>query len=241
MKFSASFALAAFAIGSAVADNTIADNSAALAERDLQTVTSVITNVQTGMRNLNQALQSFNGDPAALSRSASELVNTLRQGATAVQGTTELTIQEAVNLQQSVGGLQSEGQTLVRNLEAQKPRLQQANLCDVVRQQVGQVNQGAGQLITAVVGKVPEGVRQIAQQMTQAFTQVLAQTEQSFSAQRCVNGQASGNSTNLPGSGTGNNGGNGQAINQPGRAAASALSAGLGGIVAAAVFACLML
>jgi hypothetical protein len=192
------------------------------------------------MRNLNQALQSFNGDPSGLQRSAGELVNTLRQGATAVQGTTELTIQEAVGLQQSVGGLQSEGQTLVRNLEAQKPRLQQANLCDVVRQQVGQVNQGAGQLITAVVGKVPEGVRQIAQQMTQAFTQVLAQTEQSFSAQQCVNGQASGNSTNLPGSGNGNSG-NGQAVNQPGRAGASALSAGVTGIVVAAVFACLML
>lgn len=239
MKFSSNIALAALAVGSAVADNT-------LAERDLQTVTTVISNVEQSMRQLDQAVQSFNGDPNNLQRAAGQLVQTLQQGSTAVQGTTELTVQEAVTLQQSVGGLQTEGQSLVRNLESQKPRLQQANQCDTVRQSVGQVSQGATQLITAVVNKVPQGVRQIAQQMTQGLTQALSQTEQSFAPGSCVNanGQGGGvaqNGTTIPGQ----QAGNGQQVNNPGNGqqvnAARSLAVSVGGAVVAVAVASLML
>ncbi|KAM0328825.1 hypothetical protein ACHAQA_005241 [Verticillium albo-atrum] len=209
MKITTGFSLLALAVGTAFAETpTPASNDApALVARELAVVTGVINQVGTGIASLDRAVQGFTNDPTAVQQASSQLINTFRQGASSIQGTTELTLQEALQLQQLVGGLQTNGQSLVRNLQAKKPAFQQANLCDIVRSQVADVTTGASTLIDAIVSKVPQAAQQIAAQMAAGFTRTLQESAQSFSAQNCVN--AGGQTGGGVGGGTGTGNGNG--------------------------------
>ncbi|KAM0283747.1 hypothetical protein ACHAQH_002336 [Verticillium albo-atrum] len=208
MKITTHLTLLAMALSPALAEKpTPAGREApALVARDLATVTGVINQVGTGISSLDRAVQSFTTDPTQVQQASQQLINTFRQGATSIQGSTELTLQEAIQLQQLVGGLQSSGQSLVRNLQAKKPAFQQANLCDIVRSQVADVTTGASGLIDAIVGKVPQAAQQIAAQMAAGFTRTLQESAQGFSAQNCVNagGQTGGGAGVGVGTGTGN-------------------------------------
>ncbi|EEY20370.1 cell wall protein [Verticillium alfalfae VaMs.102] len=198
--------LAMAAFGSAVAEKPtpVERDAPALVVRELAIVTGVINQVGTGIASLDQAVQAFTTDPTQLQQASQQLINTFRQGATSIQGSTELTLQEAVQLQQLVGSLQTNGQSLVRNLQNKKPAFQQANLCDVVRAQVGEFTTGAGSLIDAIVSKVPQAAQQIAAQMAAGFTRALQESAQGFSSQNCVNAGGAG-----AGVGVGNGNGNG--------------------------------
>lgn len=161
-------------------------------ERDLATINGVIGDVSTKLTALNSAAQSFSGDAGALTSASTDLSNTIKTGTTTVQGTDALTLTDAVSLQSTVQGLQSNAQTLVDNLSSKKSAIEQAGLCDTVLQQSMGLSTDSKGLIDAVVGKVPQEAQSIAQNLVAGFTATLQQNQANFAQGNCTNASGGG-------------------------------------------------
>ncbi|GKT52125.1 cell wall mannoprotein 1 [Colletotrichum spaethianum] len=217
MKFTAEFTILTLAMGVFAEPAT-----KVVAERDLATIQNVITNVGNSLKDLNKAVDGFNGDLSPLATAAGGFGNVLSQGTQQVMGTSEITLNEALQLQQFVSGLQSDGNALTKNLEKKKPEFEKANLCGVISSQVGTVGDNAKKLIDAIVSKVPQSVQSVASQLAGGFSSTLSSTQASFAEGNCTNANSAGNAL------------------QPPTAGSNAVYASLGS-VAAAAFAALLL
>ncbi|KAK1979789.1 cell wall protein [Colletotrichum cereale] len=195
-----------------------------VAERDLATIQNVITQVGNSLKELNTAVDGFSGDLTSLATAAGGFSNVLTQGTQQVMASSEITLNEALQLQQFVSGLQSDGNALTKNLEKKKPEFEKANLCGVISSQIGTVGDGAKKLIDAVVSKVPQSVQSVASQLAGGFSSTLASTQQTFGEGNCTNANMAGNSTG-PG---------GAKPSKPATAGSGVVYASLGSIAAAA-------
>ena len=179
MKFSSQLYVLCLATG--------AYGRAVVEERDLQTVTGALTQVQTGIDGLDSVVNAFNGDPAPVQSQSSQLVSTINAGTTAVQGSTPLTVADTIALFGPVGVLKTHAQTLSDDLTSQRPAIQAAKLCDVTRQQISDINTASQALISAIVAKVPDAGKPIAQSQADGITQVLNGAQANFAAGQCTN------------------------------------------------------
>lgn len=175
-------------------------------ERDLATIQGVIGDVSTKLTALNDAAQSFSGDASGLTSASSDLSSTIQSGTSTVQGTDALTLTDAVSLQSTVQGLQSNAQTLVDNLASKKSAIEQAGLCDTVLQQSQGLSTDSQALIDAVVSKVPQEAQSIAQNLVAGFTATLQQNQANFAQGNCTNASGGGGGGSTPSS-TGSGGG----------------------------------
>lgn len=175
-------------------------------ERDLATIQGVIGDVSTKLTALNDAAQSFSGDASGLTSASSDLSSTIQSGTSTVQGTDALTLTDAVSLQSTVQGLQSNAQTLVDNLASKKSAIEQAGLCDTVLQQSQGLSTDSQALIDAVVSKVPQEAQSIAQNLVAGFTATLQQNQANFAQGNCTNASGGGGGGSSPSS-TGSSGG----------------------------------
>lgn len=169
-------------------------------ERDLATIQGVIGDVSTKLTALNDAAQSFSGDAGALTSASTDLSNTIKSGTSTVQGTDQLTLTDAVSLQSTVQGLQSNAQTLVTNLAGKKSAIEQAGLCDTVLQQSQGLSTDSQSLIDAVVSKVPQEAQSIAQNLVAGFTSTLQQNQANFAQGNCTNASGGGGGGSTPSS-----------------------------------------
>lgn len=167
-------------------------------ERDLATIQGVIGDVSTKLTALNDAAQSFSGDAGALTSASSDLSSTIKSGTSTVQGTDQLTLTDAVSLQSTVQGLQSNAQTLVTNLAGKKSAIEQAGLCDTVLQQSQGLSTDSQALIDAVVAKVPQEAQSIAQNLVAGFTSTLQQNQANFAQGNCTNASGGGGGGSTP-------------------------------------------
>ncbi|GJN72517.1 hydrophobic surface binding protein A domain-containing protein [Purpureocillium lilacinum] len=161
--------------------------SRAVEQRDLATVTGVLTQVQTGIDTLDAAVKAFNGDPAPVKDKSDALVATINTGTTTVQGSTPLTVQDTIALFNPVNELKAHAQTLSDDLLARRADVAAAKQCDVTRNQIGQINTASQGLITAIVDKVPPEGKAIAQQQAQGIIDVLTEAQANFASDKCQN------------------------------------------------------
>lgn len=235
MKFTTEITLLALAAGAfAEMPTRVQRDVPSVVERDLATISGVIQQVDNQLKSLNTAVQGFNGDINGLATAAGSLVSTLQQGTTQVDATSEITLNEALNLQQFVSGLQSDGNALIKGLNDKKPEFEKANLCNVIVTQIDQTGTSAQKLIDAVVKKVPQSVQSVASQLAGSFAKSLSDSKDNFSPGKCNN--ANGMGGGMPSNGTMN----GPKTSSPAKAGASAVSISIGAIAAAA-FATLLL
>ncbi|KAG6356085.1 hypothetical protein INS49_015470 [Diaporthe citri] len=196
-------------------------------ERDLATIQGVIGDVSTKLTALNDAAQSFSGDAGALTSASSDLSSTIKSGTSTVQGTDQLTLTDAVSLQSTVQGLQSNAQTLVDNLASKKSAIEQAGLCDTVLQQSQSLSTDSQSLIDAVVSKVPQEAQSIAQNLVAGFTASLQQNQANFAQGNCTN--ASGGGGGGGGSAPSSTGSGGSSPSSSSRSSATATATSGGG------------
>lgn len=201
-------------------------------ERDLATIQGVIGDVSTKLTALNDAAQSFSGDASGLTSASSDLSSTIKSGTSTVQGTDALTLTDAVSLQSTVQGLQSNAQTLVDNLASKKSAIEQAGLCDTVLQQSEGLSTDSQALIDAVVSKVPQEAQSIAQNLVAGFTSTLQQNQANFAQGNCTNasggGGGGGGSSSAPTSTGGGGGGGSSPSSSAGSSRPSATATGGG-------------
>lgn len=185
--------LCAFALGVTATAVVVDDEPPTLVRRDLATVTQVVEAVGQSLSALDQAVTSFSGDVAPLNSAAQALETVVTEGATTIQNTPEpLSQTDALALQAPIGALQTQGEQLVANLDAQKDAIQQAGLCGVVREQGAALTTNSQALIDAIVAKVPTELQSIATQLADGFVQVLQQNEANFAEGSCVDAAGSG-------------------------------------------------
>ncbi|XWW95731.1 hypothetical protein V2A60_003698 [Cordyceps javanica] len=166
-----------------------ASPSEPLAARDFNTVAAVLSNVTDSVNGLSDVANSGGADPATLLKASDRIVQAIRGGTAAVNSTSNLTFIETVHLIAPVHKLSSLSTDLTQNMAKLKGSIEKQNLCDVVRLQIGNINQGATALIKAVNSKVPSAARDISEALSQGITDSLKDIQNDFSTQNCVNGR----------------------------------------------------
>lgn len=193
MKFTI---LSVLALG---ASATVVGDTPSHVERDLPTITGVINSVGSKLNDLDMAAQAYNGgDVTALVNAGNALKDTTAQGITTVQGTSQISLNEAVSLQPTVTTLQNTANKLVNDLAAKKPQIQQASMCSVVRDQSTQLNDQSRQLIDAMTSKVPTGAQAIAAQLASGFTKALQTNQATWANGNCTDAGGSSTSPSAP-------------------------------------------
>jgi hypothetical protein len=114
---------------------------------------------------LRQALNAANPNSAAAVLTASQNVDsTIKAATTTIQGAQALGLADALSLQNTATGLVTSVDTLVTDLEAKKPVLDQLGVSQVAVQTLQQQQATSQALGTAIVSKVPAIGQSIAQQ-----------------------------------------------------------------------------
>ncbi|POR32974.1 Hydrophobic surface binding protein A [Tolypocladium paradoxum] len=178
MKFSSQLALVCLATGA---------YSRTVIERDLKVVTGVLSQVQTGIDNLDTVVKAFNDNPAPLTSASSKLVSTIKSGTTTIKGSSNLGLFEALALLQPVQDLQAHSKTLSDDLKAKRPAIQTAKQCDVTRQHISDIITASQALIDAVVSKVPKLAQGIAADQAAGISKVLNKAAADFAPGSCTN------------------------------------------------------
>lgn len=174
-----------FSVIACAITGALAVNTNVLVDRDASTVTGILSTVKKNLESLDSAVKSYSGDKAPLLKASNTLISTLKDGKTKVDASSELSLDDAVTLTGPVKDLTKTGQGLADDLKAFKSTVEKEGECELVRTQVGNVNDASQALIKAVVGKVPEEAQQIAQQLSAGLVKVLQDSVSEFSEQNC--------------------------------------------------------
>jgi hypothetical protein len=190
MKFTL-VVLATGALAQLQQPSRVTRSDATLSERDVATISQVITDVGTGITSLDTAVKAFSASDSAslttLNSAASMIVQTLKDGTSKIQATANISLNDAITLQSQTTGLQSTGQSLVSDLTSKKSEVEKAGLCEIVRQQVTGVSDNTKSLIDAIVSKIPEAAQAIAGQQTAGFTTALQSIQGVYAEGNCTN------------------------------------------------------
>lgn len=188
MKFAVALTLASTAMAGIVA-------------RDATIVKGVIATVQTDLDSVKTAADAYKGDKTDLVKAADQLVSDLKSGKTKVEGGPDLTAGDAVELGNAVNGLTKSGTALTDSLTARKSEVEKAGECKTVQDQIAAISENSKNLIDAVVKKVPENARSIAEELAGKLTTVLGKAEDSY--KDCTNSGNGGSSSTGGGSSSG--------------------------------------
>lgn len=159
-----------------------------LVDRDIATVTSAVTQVDSGLKNLDTAVQGFSSDPADMNSAADALLRTLNTATMQIMQTSNITVEDALSLQSTVTSLQKDGETLINDLEAKKSAIQAAGLCGSVMKQTSDISTASQMLIAAVIAKLPESVQSVGNQLAAGVADTLNRPMQIFSSANCTQG-----------------------------------------------------
>jgi len=157
-----------------------------LASRDIAAVNSAFTRVDGGLRNLDVAVQAFTNDPTELNQATDELLGVITTATTEIQGSTNLTLQDASSLQTAVTSLIASGTAVVNDFEAKKPAIAAASLCGTVLDQATSISIASQLLVAAVIAKLPAEAQQIGTQVAAGVTEVLKRPTLAFAANNCT-------------------------------------------------------
>ncbi|KAG6257175.1 hypothetical protein E4U24_004745 [Claviceps purpurea] len=159
--------------------------AAAGAYADLQIVKTVLSDVSSGIESLDTAAKGFSGDVGAVKSKADSLIASLKKGKSTVDGSSDLTLQDAIGLSDPVQGLTKKGQTLLDTFKAKRSDVEKAGACETVRGELKDINDNSKALIKSVVAKVPKDAQAIAEGLAAGLTKVLAQAQDDFSEANC--------------------------------------------------------
>lgn len=225
-----SFVLSALSLAAAsLADLTPGDVPTRV-QRDIATVSSVVAQVSGAITQLDTSVKAFSGDATKVTADSTNLLTVLKSGVSTIQGSTDLSLTEALGLQSSVSSLQTASDALVADLGMMKTAFEQARLCSVVSSTVTEVQSSSKGLIDAVVAKVPSAAQSIASSLTAGLQNSLSVGVGLFANGNCTDAAGAAGAGTGTGTGTGNGGAASAAPASPSRAAEPTMSMGAGGM-----------
>lgn len=156
-------------------------------ERDASAVTGVLDNIKSEVQKLDTVVKSGGNDPDTLLKASNSLIQAIKSGKAKVDGLSDLSLTDSLTLPPPVQDLTKASQSLVEDLKSIRGNLEKQGLCQVVRTQTKDINDQSQGLIKAVVSKVPEDARDIANSLSAELVKVLKQSQDDFSEQNCKN------------------------------------------------------
>lgn len=160
-----------------------------LTPRDLQTVTGVLSSVQSAIDGLDSAFKSWNTvtDLQPLLDASNKLDSVLKSGTTTVTSSAPLSLKDTVRIIKPVQDLEAHAKTLVQDLKAKLPMVQQGGLCDIFASVTGGINTDGQALTKATVNKVPQIAQGVAAKVAQPIIDTLKEATDAFAPQNCRN------------------------------------------------------
>jgi len=173
MKLSYTVSILAVAV-SAIAEPTLTEREpATLVERDLATVTQVLSTISQQVDSLDTAVKGFSGDISAVQSASSELLSTIKSGTSKVAGTSPLTLNEATTVAGSVTGLNSSVATVVSDLISKKSAIVAAGQGGAILQSLQDQKSASQALADAITSKVPTELQAVATQLSSGIASSL--------------------------------------------------------------------
>lgn len=160
-----------------------------LAARDYSVITTVLANVTDAVQGLSTVAKSGNADPATLLKASSRIIQAITSGTASVNATGNLTFVETVHLIGPVHKMSQLSADLTKSMGNIKGSIEKQSLCEVVRLQIGNINQGSTALIKAINDRVPAAALDISQALSQGIIDTLNNIQVEFSDQNCINGR----------------------------------------------------
>lgn len=155
-------------------------------QRDLATFESVLGDVDTDINKLDTAVKAYTGGAGTnVINAANELTGTINSGKTTIDGQPQLTLSEALALQDPVETLTASTKTLVDDLTGKRSSIISNKLCATTRGLVGKIDTSANALINSVVSKVPSAAQSIAERLVRDLRSELARAKTNFNAENC--------------------------------------------------------
>ncbi|PHH88727.1 hypothetical protein CDD83_7165 [Cordyceps sp. RAO-2017] len=176
MKFTAQVALVCLAAG-AYAGPVI--------QRNLSTIKQELVKIQDGIDKLDQAAKNVKGNPGVVIASADALIHTIVTSTATVQGTSPVTIEDAVKLLGPVQDLVKHGKTLHQDFVNERSDIAKAGQCKTTREKIGSIKDEASKCIDVIVSKVEEKARSIARNEANKVIQELNEAVADFGPDKC--------------------------------------------------------
>ncbi|KAF2670476.1 hypothetical protein BT63DRAFT_439507 [Microthyrium microscopicum] len=153
--------------------------------RDLQTINGALGNIQKSVMQLDTDIKTISGQPGDVQKIQTDnmmVQQTLQQSTTMVMATDAISLNDAITLQQTAGGLTTQVMTTVMDLTAKKAQINMIpGAKDMVVQGLMQQKTAANSFAMAVVSKVPALAQNIATQQTGQISAAFDMGIQAFS------------------------------------------------------------
>ncbi|PYH98085.1 hypothetical protein BO71DRAFT_395565 [Aspergillus ellipticus CBS 707.79] len=143
-------------------------------ERDLPTVTGVLSGIGTKVDALDAAIKAYNGgDVAKVQQASDNLVTSINQGNTKVSGSGALSSNDALGLPGPVNELKNKIATVVSDLNGKKSEIVKAGKGAQTYNDLQQQSAAAKKLSNNIVAKVPQNLQSLAGSVAGGITDAI--------------------------------------------------------------------
>jgi hypothetical protein len=206
MKFLSTIILSTLSLSlNAVGTPTVEARGPSLVERDLATVTGVISAIQAKVKALDSAINSYNGGDVSAVQSASDsVVSAINSGVATVKGSGDLSQNDALQLPGPVQELTKDVQSAVNDIISKKDKIVAACQGAQTLKDLQQQKTASGALADAITSKVPSSLQGIASQLSSGITAAIQKGIDSYqNAGGCSSSSSSSASSASSATGTG--------------------------------------
>ncbi|PWY85004.1 hypothetical protein BO70DRAFT_361390 [Aspergillus heteromorphus CBS 117.55] len=153
-------------------------------ERDLPTVTGVLSGIGTKVDALGSAINAYNGgDVSKVQAASNNLVTAINDGNTKVSGSGALSSGDALGLPGPVNDLKTKITTVVSNLDKKKAEIVKAGKGAQTYNDLTQQKAAAKKLSDTIVSKVPQNLQSLASNIAGGISDAIAVGVKDFADQ----------------------------------------------------------
>ncbi|KAI0599273.1 hypothetical protein F4775DRAFT_133425 [Biscogniauxia sp. FL1348] len=193
-----SFVLSASALALGAFADPLAAQGPSKVQRDVATVTSVMAELSSAITQLDTSVKAFVGDASTVQKNAESLISSLKTGVSQIASAGDLSLTDALGLQDDVAALGSAGTALMQDLTAKKDAFAAAGLCTQTEAIVSTIGTTAKSLVGGVIDALPQSVQDLAQDQTGQLLDILTQGIAAFAPDSCQDGAAASASASAP-------------------------------------------
>lgn len=181
MKFSLSLLTTLALSANVLATPTVEARGPTRVERDLASITGVLSGISDKVGSLHTAINNYNGGDTQPVQSASDsLVDAINSGTTKVNGGDDLNSMDALGLQQPVSDLKDKIQSTISDLNGKKQQIVAAGKGSLTYNDLQKQKTAALKLSDAIVSKTPENLHDIAHSLASGISDAIQKGVEDF-------------------------------------------------------------
>ncbi|KAK5991990.1 hypothetical protein PT974_05386 [Cladobotryum mycophilum] len=157
--------------------------------RDLS-IQDALSTVSRDLTGLDKSVQAFSGTHESITAAISTLIKTIKEGKTGVDGSKDLTLVEALGLQQPLHELKAQFEAAANDVKGKKAVIQKSKLCGTIRPQAGEISKAIDPFSKAIASKNPAAAQPVVQQSLDGLKTAVSSLVGEFSENNCKDAMA---------------------------------------------------